>query len=119
LLRAVQGAGVRLFTKKRMGIGVLCDVSIKDAWVSSDALMALGDQRFVLLRLPEQAVASNEAYYQSHLSRPTKICTSDRIGAFPVPGLGGSHAIVRLELEEQRLPAGARLLQGTSGKTRR
>lgn len=44
----------RWFTKKRAGIGVVYDVSLKGARVTSEAPMNPGDQVTVLLRLPKQ-----------------------------------------------------------------
>lgn len=44
----------RWFAKKREGIGVVYDVSLKGARVSSEASVNPGDQVTVLLRLPQQ-----------------------------------------------------------------
>lgn len=44
----------RWFAKKRAGIGVVYDVSLKGARVTSEAPMNPGDQVTVLLRLPQQ-----------------------------------------------------------------
>jgi len=44
----------RWFAKKRAGLGVVYDVSIKGARVTSEAPMTPGDQVTVLLRLPKQ-----------------------------------------------------------------
>jgi hypothetical protein len=44
----------RLVTKKRTGIGVVCEVSIKDARVSSEAPIKSEDQVMVTLQLPKQ-----------------------------------------------------------------
>ena len=44
----------RWFAKKREGIGVVYDVSLKGARVSSEAPVNPGDQVTVLLRLPQQ-----------------------------------------------------------------
>ena len=44
----------RWFAKKRAGIGVVYDVSLKGARVTSEAPMNPGDQVTVLLRLPKQ-----------------------------------------------------------------
>ena len=44
----------RWFAKKRAGLGVVYDVSLKGARVTSEALMNPGDQVTVLLRLPKQ-----------------------------------------------------------------
>lgn len=46
----------RWFAKKREGIGVVYDVSLKGARVSSEAPIEPGDQITVLLRLPKQGV---------------------------------------------------------------
>lgn len=45
----------RWFAKKRAGIGVVYDVSLKGARVSSEAPIGPGDQVTVLLRLPKQS----------------------------------------------------------------
>ncbi len=44
----------RWFAKKRVGLGVVYDVSLKGARVTSEAPMNPGDQVTVLLRLPKQ-----------------------------------------------------------------
>lgn len=44
----------RWFAKKRAGLGVVYDVSLKGARVTSEAPMNPGDQVTVLLRLPKQ-----------------------------------------------------------------
>lgn len=44
----------RWFAKKREGIGVVYDVSLKGARVSSEAPIEPGDQVTLLLRLPKQ-----------------------------------------------------------------
>ena len=44
----------RWFAKKRAGLGVVYDVSLKGARVTSEASMNPGDQVTVLLRLPKQ-----------------------------------------------------------------
>lgn len=44
----------RWYAKKRAGIGVVYDVSLKGARVSSEAPINPGDQVTVLLRLPQQ-----------------------------------------------------------------
>ncbi|ULA64566.1 MAG: PilZ domain-containing protein [Nitrospira sp.] len=44
----------RWFAKKRAGFGVVYDVSLKGARVTSEAPMTPGDQVTVLLRLPKQ-----------------------------------------------------------------
>jgi hypothetical protein len=44
----------RWFAKKRAGLGVVYDVSLKGARVTSEAQMNPGDQVTVLLRLPKQ-----------------------------------------------------------------
>jgi hypothetical protein len=44
----------RWFAKKRAGLGVVYDVSLKGARVTSEAPMSPGDQVTVLLRLPRQ-----------------------------------------------------------------
>lgn len=45
------------FAKKRAGLGVVYDVSLKGARVTSEAPMNPGDQVTVLLRLPKQVAA--------------------------------------------------------------
>jgi hypothetical protein len=44
----------RWFAKKRAGLGVVYDVSLKGARITSEAPMNPGDQVTVLLRLPKQ-----------------------------------------------------------------
>ena len=51
----------RLFTKKRTGIGVVCDVSIKGVRVFSEASIALGNQVTLHLSLPKPATPRQAA----------------------------------------------------------
>ena len=63
----------RWFAKKREGIGVVYDVSLKGARVSSEAPVNPGDQVTLLLRLPqhiaplavERATSSERSIFQT------------------------------------------------------